>query len=59
MRLVPQFLNGQWLLLHDGRAHSVDEAIGFHGGEASAVRDAYMALPASDREALLDFVESR
>ena len=59
MRLVPQFLNGQWLLLHDGRAHSVDDAIRFHGGEASAVRDAYVALPASDREALLDFVESR
>ena len=59
MRLVPEFLNGQVLLLHDGRAHSVDEAIRYHAGEAAGVRDAYIALPASDRSALLEFVESR
>jgi CxxC motif-containing protein (DUF1111 family) len=59
MRLVPEFLNGRTLLLHDGRAHSVDEAIRLHGGEAQGVRDAYLALPQADRDALLEFVESR
>jgi CxxC motif-containing protein (DUF1111 family) len=37
----------------------VEEAILFHGGEAAAVRDAFNALSAADREALLDYVESR
>ena len=47
------------LLMHDGRARSVDEAIRLHGGEATAARDAYLALPAADKTALIDFVESR
>jgi CxxC motif-containing protein (DUF1111 family) len=53
------FLGGRLVLLHDGRATSVDEAIRLHGGEAAAARDAYVALPQSDRAALVDFVESR
>ena len=59
LRLVREFLNGGMLLLHDGRAHSVDEAIRLHGGEAAAARDAFIAMPAADRAALVDFVESR
>lgn len=59
MRIQREFLDGRLLLLHDGRAHSVDEAIRQHGGEAAAIRDAYLALPAEDRAALVDFVESR
>jgi CxxC motif-containing protein (DUF1111 family) len=59
MRFVREFLNGRMLLLHDGRARSVDEAIRLHGGEAAASRDAYLSRSASDREALVDFVESR
>ncbi len=59
LRIAREFLNGQLFLLHDGRARSVEEAILFHGGEAAAVRDAFNALPAADREALLDYVESR
>jgi CxxC motif-containing protein (DUF1111 family) len=47
------------LLLHDGRAHNVDEAVRFHGGEAAAARDAYLAMPVDDKAALIDFVESR
>jgi CxxC motif-containing protein (DUF1111 family) len=58
-RIVRQFLNGQLFLMHDGRAHSVDEAIRLHGGEAQAARDAYIAMPPNDRAALIDFVESR
>ncbi len=59
MRIMRQFLNGQMFLLHDGRAHSVGEAIVLHGGEATAARDAFLALPSGDRAALADFVESR
>ena len=59
LRIMRDFLNGDAFLLHDGRARSVEEAILMHGGEAQAARDAFAALSASDRAALLDFVESR
>jgi CxxC motif-containing protein (DUF1111 family) len=59
LRLMRQFLNGQTLLLHDGRARSVEEAILLHGGEARAIRDAFAALTPAQKRALLDFVESR
>jgi CxxC motif-containing protein (DUF1111 family) len=56
---MEQFLDGQAFLMHDGRARSVEQAIMLHGGEAAAVRDAYNALSATDKAALLDFVRSR
>lgn len=59
LRVMRDFLDGDAFLLHDGRATSVEEAITLHGGEAAAVRDAFLALDALDRAALLDFVESR
>lgn len=59
LRLMRQFMNGQALLLHDGRARSVEEAILLHGGEALASRNAFALLTAAQRAALLDFVESR
>jgi CxxC motif-containing protein (DUF1111 family) len=59
LRLMRQFLNGQTLLLHDGRARSVEHAILLHGGEARAIRDAFAALTPAQKAALLDFVESR
>ncbi len=59
LRIAREFLNGQLFLLHDGSAHSVDAAIRLHGGEATAAHDAYIAMPAEDRAALADFVESR
>jgi len=59
LRLMRQFLNGEALLLHDGRARSVEEAILLHGGEALASRNAFAALNAAQKKALLDFVESR
>jgi CxxC motif-containing protein (DUF1111 family) len=45
-------------LLHDGRARSLTEAILWHGGEASASRSLFMALPKADRDALLRFLRS-
>lgn len=59
LRLVRHFLNGDAFLLHDGRARTVEEAILLHGGEAQRARDAFAALSAEQRAALLDFVESR
>jgi CxxC motif-containing protein (DUF1111 family) len=59
MRIAREFLNGMLLLLHDGRAHSVAEAIQLHGGEATAARDAFLAMTPDERAAVIDFVESR
>ena len=59
LRLMRRFLNGEALLLHDGRARSVEEAILLHGGEALASRNAFAQLTAAQKAALLDFVESR
>lgn len=44
--------------LHDGKADTLAEAIGFHGGEGAASRDAFEALDDRDRELLLGFLES-
>ncbi|MGE0796872.1 MAG: di-heme oxidoredictase family protein [Lautropia sp.] len=51
-------VNGHQRLLHDGRARGVLEAILWHGGEAAASRDRVKGLSASDRAALVRFVES-
>lgn len=45
-------------LLHDGRARDTAEAVLWHGGEASAVRNAYIALPADERRVLDVFLRS-
>jgi hypothetical protein len=44
--------------LHDGRAPTVHYAITLHGGEASASRDAYLALEEHDRASLRVFLTS-
>ncbi len=46
------------LLLHDGRARTVDDAVQAHDGEGAAVRNAYLELSDADRESLLAFVMS-
>ena len=51
-------VSGHDELLHDGRARSVLEAILWHGGEAAPARDRIVALPASERDALVSFVNS-
>jgi CxxC motif-containing protein (DUF1111 family) len=42
--------------LHDGRAGSIEQAVELHGGEAARSRDAFRALSASDRTALIRFL---
>lgn len=51
-------VNGHSRLLHDGRARNAEEAILWHGGEAAGSRDAFAALPSTDRAALLGFLQS-
>lgn len=44
--------------LHDGRARSIEEAILWHGGEASGARTGFVALSAEDRHLVLVFLKS-
>jgi CxxC motif-containing protein (DUF1111 family) len=46
-------------LLHDGRARSVEEAVSWHGGEASQARAAFNALSPSRRKLVVDFLLGR
>ena len=45
-------------LLHDGRAKSLLDAIGFHGGEGAASRAAFSALTPTERALVIRFLES-
>ena len=51
-------VSGHTYFLHDGRARNLLEAILWHGGEAEAARERVKALPKSERDALLTFLES-
>lgn len=55
---LTKVVNGHDFLLHDGRARGVLEAILWHGGEAQAARNKVVAMPKSDRAALIRFVNS-
>ncbi|MHB1179423.1 MAG: di-heme oxidoredictase family protein [Daejeonella sp.] len=49
---------GEYHLLHDGRAKSVDQAILMHGGEAVQSKNKFLKLSSSDRTKLMKFLES-
>jgi CxxC motif-containing protein (DUF1111 family) len=49
---------GQYFLLHDGRAKSIEEAILLHGGEALRSKNNFQQLSAADKAKLLKFLES-
>ncbi|MFL5351523.1 di-heme oxidoredictase family protein [Archangium sp.] len=51
-------VNRHTRFLHDGRARSLEEAILWHGGEAERSRERFRTLSATDRAALLRFLES-
>jgi CxxC motif-containing protein (DUF1111 family) len=44
--------------LHDGRARTLVEAIGWHGGEGSGSRAKFEAMSKADRDAVVAFLES-
>jgi CxxC motif-containing protein (DUF1111 family) len=56
--LSPNSQGGQYYLLHDGRARSIEEAIMMHGGEAETIRNNYNALTPAKKQALIKFLES-
>ena len=44
--------------LHDGRARTLVEAIGWHGGEGAGSRTKFEAMSKADRDAVVAFLES-
>lgn len=55
---LQESVNGSKALLHDGRAQTIEEAILWHGGEASLIKARFIQLEKSEREALIKFVNS-
>jgi CxxC motif-containing protein (DUF1111 family) len=49
---------GDYFLLHDGRAHSIEQAILLHGGEAINAKNKYQLLTAKEKQNLIQFLES-
>jgi CxxC motif-containing protein (DUF1111 family) len=49
---------GQYFLLHDGRATSIEQAITLHGGEAQASNTRFQQLSTADKSLLIKFLES-
>jgi CxxC motif-containing protein (DUF1111 family) len=49
---------GNYFLMHDGRARSIEEAIMMHGGEASKSKNAFENLSQSDKNVVLKFIKS-
>ena len=56
--LAPNSQGGEFFLLHDGRARSIEEAIELHGGEAEASKNIYLQLPPAEKSALIKFLKS-
>lgn len=51
-------VNAHTLLLHDGRARNVSEAILWHGGEGERAKEHFRTMSKDDRAALLRFLDS-
>jgi CxxC motif-containing protein (DUF1111 family) len=56
--LSPNSQGGHYYLMHDGRAHSIEEAIQMHGGEGNSSRQLFELLSDSEKQALLEFLSS-
>jgi CxxC motif-containing protein (DUF1111 family) len=55
---LTQVVGGHTNFLHDGRARNLEEAIMWHGGEASKSISLYKALTKQQREAIITFLNS-
>ncbi len=49
---------GQYFLLHDGRARSIQDAIVLHGGEGQSSNEMYQSLSETEKRNLVQFLES-
>jgi CxxC motif-containing protein (DUF1111 family) len=56
--LAPGVQGGAYYLLHDGRAHGIEQAIQMHGGEASVSANRFNNLSKKDQDALISFLKS-
>ncbi|TBR19396.1 MAG: thiol oxidoreductase [Chitinophagaceae bacterium] len=56
--LSKQSQGGQYFLLHDGRAKTIEKAILLHGGEGAQSKNAFQQLNAQQKSQLLKFLES-
>jgi CxxC motif-containing protein (DUF1111 family) len=56
--LASNVQGGNVYLLHDGRAHSITQAIQMHGGEAATSESRFENLSPSDKNALITFLNS-
>jgi len=56
--LAPKSQGGQFFLLHDGRAQSIEEAIQLHAGEATVSKNNFINLSSADKDALVKFLKS-
>lgn len=56
--LSRQSQGGQYFLLHDGRAHTIEDAILQHGGEGLQSKNKFTQLNASQKAQLIKFLES-
>ncbi|MGG9971179.1 di-heme oxidoredictase family protein [Ferruginibacter sp. SUN002] len=56
--LSPNSQGGQYFLMHDGRAKSIEEAIQLHGGEATNSKNSFNALTELEKQQLIKFLKS-
>lgn len=56
--LSPNSQGGKYYLMHDGRAHSIRQAIQMHGGEGQVSSTKFDKLSETDKNKLITFLES-
>ncbi|MDP2722726.1 MAG: di-heme oxidoredictase family protein [Bacteroidales bacterium] len=56
--LSPSTQGGQYFLMHDGRANSIEQAILLHGGEAENSKNQFLNLSETEKADLIKFLES-
>ena len=56
--LSPNSQGGQYFLMHDGRAKSIEEAILLHGGEAAVSKNKFNQMTVSEKNAIIKFLKS-
>ena len=56
--LSPDSQGGQFFLMHDGRATTLEQAILLHGGEGQSSKESFVSLSTQEKDQILAFLES-
>jgi CxxC motif-containing protein (DUF1111 family) len=56
--LSPNSQGGQYFLMHDGRAKSIEAAILLHGGEATQSKNNFSQMASTEKDAIIKFLKS-